>query len=71
MGFAGSKIPSGGAHKHPGEASGGMTNAKVSSAIPSGSVPSGEGQSSGVVNHKSMPSDQKVENLSNFPKSRK
>ena len=59
-----------GTKKHPGMPSAGMTNAKASSAIPAGSPPSGDGQTSGVVSHKQMPSAKKVEDLSNFPKKR-
>jgi len=57
----------GGNKKHPGEPSGGMSNAKCNVNIPAGSVPTGEAQSSGETRHKNMSSG-KVENLSNFPK---
>ncbi len=59
-----------GTKKHPGMPSEGMSNSRVSSSIPSANPPSGDGQTSGVVAHKSMPAGKKVENLSNFPKKR-
>lgn len=59
-------IVSGGAKKHPGEPSGGMTNAKVTVNIPKEKVPSSDGMSSGAMRHKNNPS--KGENLSGFPK---
>jgi hypothetical protein len=58
-------IVSGGAKKHPGEPSGGMSNAKVTVNIPKESAP-GEGMKSGVSRHKNNPN--KVETLNGFPK---
>jgi len=67
--IAGDGIKKGSAEKvNPGNAPGGMSNAKCEVSIPKESVPSSGGQSSGKVKHSRDKMQGKVENLNNFPK---
>lgn len=59
-------IVSGGAKKHPGQPSGGMSNAKAQVNIPACKPPSSEGMTSGASRNKNNSSG--VENLNSFPK---
>lgn len=67
--IAGQGIPRGSVEKtNPGEAPGGISNAKCDVNIPKDKVPSAEGQSSGYQKHNRDKMQGHVENLNGFPK---